>query len=570
MGVNLPCKTIILADNKKWSTIRGSPQLIQWSVGDIHNILGRAGRLGQNQDFGRGILIAEDQREYRQIQGAYLNASLESIKSTFEEKDIAIRILDIVATGFGGTENDIAKFIFQTFAARMWDSPEAKKQIGQHIQEGIEKCVRYGLFTKTSSGSIHATPLGQVCATKQVSIETFGTLAQYISDVTQVDYLDVAFVAAQTYEVGSQYYRGIKWRNYDLRETIYKKLIDLNSEGHLNGLIANAFQRLPSMIDQSQAPQFAIALLAKDILETQQISKAIRDSYGFPAADVRNICENLSWILDTLSGIAEVLKPLLAQDIKVLAHCIQHQVPISCRFLNDLRANINRDEKIRLYEAGFETEDDFLDKKGSDFIGIISPMKTDRIIEEVNRKRIKNHQYWEREHRRRLDAIRSNTGYVEAVYNANGIDLERAIIDLFTTGFANCTVTRITDQKEGEPDLLMTFPDGKKMTVQVTAKQSSTHFVDAKKAGDVIPQSARFHPDGFMCLGRPDFQELAKEQALHQARDMNFKLMPIYILVELFVRTSERKLDANEVAQFLFSTRGYITFEKMQEFSSHA
>jgi hypothetical protein len=144
--------------------------------------------------------------------------------------------------------------------------------------------------------------------------------------------------------------------------------------------------------------------------------------------------------------------------------------------------------------------------------------------------------------------------------------LERAILNLFDTGFADCTVTRITDQKQGEPDLLMTFPNGRKMAIQVTAKQNASQFIDSKKAGDVIPQSARFHPDGFMCLGRPDFQELAKEQAVHQGKDLNFKLVPIYILIELYVQSHEGKIDAAGVAQFLDATRGYITIERIREF----
>ena len=565
-GVNLPCKTVILADNKRWSSIRGGLQEVNWQVGEVRNIFGRAGRLGQNEDFGRGILVAENQRDYRQIQGAYLDAPLESLVSTFENKDIALRILDIVATGFGGKEEEIANFIFQTFAARKWNNPEAKQQIGQYIQAGIEKCVKAKLFKKDPSGNIKATPLGKVCAAKQVSIETFDMLTKYIEGTSELNNLDIAFVGALAEEVRSQYYRGIKWWDSQLRQKVSTKLGDLSSKNELIGKIAEMFPHLPVLIDKNQVPPYAIALLVKDILETQNTAKSIRDTYGFPAAEVRKVCLNLSWILDTLGGISDILKPSLAQDIHILAQCVEYQTPTSCKFLNRIQTNISRDEKIRLIEAGFTTEDDFLEKKGSDFIGIISPAKANRIIEEVNLKRTKDYQYWERDHKRRLDAITINTAYIEAIYTANGTDLERAICDLFGTGFAHCTVTRITDQKKGEPDLLMTFFDGKKMTIQVTAKQNSTQFIDSKKAGDVIPQSARFHPDGYMCIGRPDFQELAKEQALHLAKDTNFKLFPVYSLAELFVLTKEGKIDSESAAQFLSTVRGYVTIEQIRDF----
>ncbi len=565
-GVNLPCKTVVLADNRKWSTIRGSLQQVNWQVGEVYNIFGRAGRLGKNESFGRGILIAENQREYRQIQGTYLNAPFESLESTFENKDIALRILDIVATGFDGKEEDIADFVFQTFAARRWNTAESRQQIGKYIHDGIDKCVQSKLFEKDASENIKATPLGKVCAAKQVLIETFNLLINYIENIGELNSLDVAFVAACAEEVKSPYYRGIKWGNHQLRQIVSTKLNDLASRNELRGNIAAAFQNSP--LDQRHMPSYAIALLSKDILETYSTAKSIRDFYSFRAADVRKVCLNLSWILDTLGAIADILNPLYAPRIQVLAQCIQHQTPTACKFLNQIRANISRDEKIRLVEAGFTTEDDFLEKKGSDFRGIISPAKADRIIEEVNQKRINDSQYWERSHKRRLDAIAMNTTYIEAIYKTNGTELERAICDLFDTGFANCTVTRITDQREGEPDLLMVFPEGKRMTVQVTAKQNITQFIDAKKSGDVIPQSARFHPDGFMCLGRPNFQELAKEQALHLARDMNFKLVPIHILAELYVQTREGKLNADDAARFLFLARGYVTLDQIRELTT--
>lgn len=565
-GVNLPCKTVILADNKRWFFIRGNLQEVNWLVGEVRNIFGRAGRLGQNEDFGRGILIANDHREYRQIQGAYLDAPLESLKSTFENKDIALRVLDIVATGFGGKETEIVEFIFQTFAARKWNDEDAKKQIGKYIRDGIDKCIQGKLFEKATNGDIKATPLGKVCAAKQVSIETFDLLTRYIENYSKFNILDTIFVGALASEVRLHYYRGFKWWNLELRQKVSDKLKKLSVANNLSGRIAEMSATLPELIDQHQIPSYAIALLINDILETDNTSKSIRDFYGFPAADVRKMCLNLSWVLDTMVGIASILKPSLLPDIRILAQCVQYQTPISCRFLNQVQTNINRDEKIRLVKAGFVTEDDFLEKKGSDFVKIIDPAKANRIIEEVNRKRTKDSQYWERDHKRRLDVMTVNTVYADEVYSAQGVELERAILNLFGTGFANCTVTRITDQKKGEPDLLMAFPDGRKITIQVTAKQNAAQFIDSKKAGDVIPQSARFHPDGFMCLGRPDFQELAKEQAVHQGKDLNFKLVPVYILIELYVQFHEKKIDATGVAQFLYTARGYITIERIREF----
>ena len=98
----------------------------------------------------------------------------------------------------------------------------------------------------------------------------------------------------------------------------------------------------------------------------------------------------------------------------------------------------------------------------------------------------------------------------------------------------------------------MTFPDGKKLAVQVTASENPAKYIDAKKAGNVIPQSARFHPDGYICIGRPELQVLAVEQASHLGIDTNFKLIPVCMLAEVFVCNREGKLNDKSCAKFFF------------------
>jgi hypothetical protein len=73
-----------------------------------------------------------------------------------------------------------------------------------------------------------------------------------------------------------------------------------------------------------------------------------------------------------------------------------------------------------------------------------------------------------------------------------------------------------------------------------------------------------------MCIGRPDFQELAREQAMHLSQGMNFKLLPIYVLAELYVQTREGVIDANEAERFLFSARSYLTMAGLRRLSHSA
>lgn len=566
MGVNLPCKTVILGDNNKWGSVRGKIQEVPWAVGEVRNILGRAGRLQKTNDFGRGIFVAADAREVRFVKSQYLSAPLEPLKSAFEQKDIGLRVLDVVATRFAETEVEISRFIFSTFAARNWTNEAAKTQIQTHITEGIRRCLELELMMRKPSGKLVITDLGRVCASKQCSLDTFQSLKQFVQEMTTVDNLDIAFAAAAPDEVSEYFYRGVNWQDGNRNESVRNRLNAWFSENRLFGWIGKAFQKLLKKSDGFRPKEYTMAALSKDLLETHHPTKSICENYRLSGANIRNMAANLSWMVDTLAGITEVLRPQDAGMIQQIADCLQHRVPLECRHLNHLPVPLSRDEKIQLVKAGVKTEDDFLEKVPSDFKGVISPQKAEQIIQKTCQRRQRHHDFSLREHKRRLDVLGFRFTEVEDVYKQKGRDLEAAIERLFATNFAGCSVVRITDQRQAEPDHLLTFPSGEKLTAQTTAKDDNNNFVDSKKAGDVIPQSARFHPNGYICFGRPDFQQLAQEQAGHQAVEHNFKLIPIYVLAELYVRFREGKLSPDRIRAFLLNARGYLNFGALDKF----
>jgi helicase len=143
-------------------------------------------------------------------------------------------------------------------------------------------------------------------------------------------------------------------------------------------------------------------------------------------------------------------------------------------------------------------------------------------------------------------------------------ELESAVEELFNTGFAKCHAQRITEQRSGEPDLLLLFDNGLRYTVQITAKESNTKYVDSQKAGDVIPQSASYDANGFVCIGRPDFETLAREQAGRLGQKYNYKQMPIFVLTELFVLNKEGRISSEDVEKFILNERGYISRDRIQ------
>ncbi|RJX39585.1 hypothetical protein D3P09_09220 [Paenibacillus pinisoli] len=568
MGVNLPCKTVILADHKKWDSSGGTPVNVDWSVGEVRNIFGRAGRLGITSDFGRGIFLVENALQREFIKRTYLNAPLEDFKSAFENRDISLRVLDVVASGYGSTVESIMDFIFKTYAALSWDNESTRKQIVAHINKGIDSCLTYGLFEQSAHAKITITELGKVCAAMGCSIESFSMLVDHVQKTVLLNDLELLYLISKTEEVNGRFYR-IRWSNHELRQKIQARLIDEYSNSGMTGVYLSEYERLVQSgrsLSPSLCASYSMVVLAKDILYSEHSLNSIKQAFGFTSASIRGITLNVSWILEIVYQITNVIKPEFSNEIDRLNKCLTNRSTLTTSFLNSLSNYLTREEKIRLINSGLMSLDEFLEKDSAEFKGVINPTKVDRVIKAINEKRDRNSQFWEKDHVRRIERIGLESLLIKSLYSVQGIEFEHKLCELFGADFIEGTVGRISQQSKGEPDLSMELNNGQVYTIQVTAKEDKTKFIDSKKAGDVIPQSARLNPTGYICLGKPDFQELAIDQASHLAKQHNYKLVPLYALVELFVRVKEGEISTATVTDLLVKFRGYLNISAIDKY----
>ncbi|MGD0030619.1 DEAD/DEAH box helicase [Paenibacillus illinoisensis] len=570
-GVNLPCKTVILADDKKWGQGRSGPQPVNWSVSEVRNIFGRAGRLldGQN-DFGRGIFIASTSRDKETLKRVYLNAPLESLSSALADQNIDRRVLDVVASGFGNNEAEIISFIFKTYAAQSWNSDHTKEQIISYIKAGIQKCLEYELFEVSSSG-IQITELGKICASLGCSIESVSIIEDYLTSAETLDSLEILFASSQTKEVYDTFYRGVNWNSSEFRKKIMGRLDELADTSLLSGICLNEYEKAKSkgFFSTQQFKAFVCALLSFDIINTNESIAHIKRAYGFSTANIRNITLNISWMLEVASRSSTILHPNFTEDIDKINIALIKCSPLSCNHLNSLKIQLTREEKLRLVDKGYKTLDDFLDKESSDFKGIINPKKVDQIIQSIYTNRERNLDYWEADHVRRIDKLTGNTDLLKEVYSAQGLNFEHIVLEFLNIGFLTCHSDRITSQRKGEPDILLYLDGGEKAVIQVTSKEDKTKVVDQRKALEVLVQSEKLTPNIYICLAKPDFHALAIESAIQHARKTNFKLITITCLVELYIRVLEEDLSKEQATAFIQNEKGYLDIKALNRFISN-
>lgn len=560
MGINMPVDNVILADNLRWTVVNGTWAQVPWLCAEVQNLLGRAGRFGKSTTFGRGIVLAATPAEKRQFSHLYLEAAPEPIKSAFMEQDIDRRVLDVVATGFANSEDEVISFLFDTFAGRIWGT--AREPIEKLIREGIQRCIGLELFEKADDGVLRASSLGAICAAQHCSLETFAQIKDYVLSVVHFDHLDVAFAGARTSEVLESIKR-IKWDDSQRNMSIRDRLNRSYADNKLVGLIQKVFAFMMERPTQTPKPEFTIAAVCEEILQSEKTLREICRGFRISGGNLRQMCESVSWMVDIMGAIAGVLRPELSVEFGEVSSCLRKRAPVACRFLDELPAYVSRDERIRLVAKGIQNTEQVLERVPSEFAGIMSATKAERILDHLFSTRSRTHEYWLRDHKRRLDKIGVQFGIIERMYSAKGTELEAVIEELLNTDFVEATAQRITDQNAGEPDILVHFTDGVSFSIQVTAKDSNTKFVDSKKAGDIIPQSVRFGVDGFICVGRPDFETLARENAGHLGSKYNYKQLPVFVLCELFVLFAEKRLGTDEITKLIRDARGYVDVKRL-------
>jgi len=560
MGINMPVDNVILADNLRWTVLNGAWVQVPWPCAEVQNLLGRAGRFGQSTTFGRGIILAETPAEKRKFSHLYFESVPAPLKSAFMEQDIDRRVLDVVATGFANSEQEIASFLFDTFAGRTWLT--SREPVEQLIHDGIKRCLELELFEREASGHIRATALGSICAAQHCSLETFSKIKEYVLSVTQFDHLDVAFAGARTSEVVDSI-RRIKWDDPQRTLSIRERLNRSYTDNKLVGLIQKVFAFLIERPTQTPKPEFTIAAVCEEILQSDRPLREICRGFRISGGNLRQMCESVSWMVDIMKAISGVLRPELSVEFGEVSACLLKRAPVSCRLLDELPSYVSRDERIRLLAGGIQNTEQVLERAPSEFASIMSASKAEKVLDHLASTRNRTYDYWLRDHKRRLDKVGAQFGIIERAYSATGTDLEVVIDEMMNTDFIEATPQRITDQNTGEPDLLLHFQDGVSFSIQVTAKDSNMKFVDSKKAGDVIPQSARFGVDGFICIGRPDFETLARENAGPLGAKYNYKQVPVFVLCELFVLFSERRYSASHITKVIREARGYIDVRRL-------
>jgi helicase len=561
MGVNLPAKTVVIADTMEWV---GASQQEPIAVGTYRNMAGRAGRYAFRDEFGRAILLAPTPRDRESYERMYIYGPAEAFTSRLAASPVELQVLDLVATKLCTNEGELVDFLRNTFEGfHTWAVRGAEEDLGRLVKAAVDLCCAQELMIRGARGRLSATRLGEICVSKGFSIEGFITLLDWLQGRGPLSVVDSLFLATLT-DDAMQFRFPLSTQEF--RQGVYLGRLEDLLQGES---VAEFLLRwgIPH-IRYETVKKIKVVLAAHEWVNGRR-TREIERAFQVRAGSLRNMGGTLSWVMDVMAGIAAQVgaDPTMPKALGQLSEQLAHGVTAEGLFLARLNVpGLGREGISRLLAAGFTSEDQILDAPAGAFQGIIQARVAGRLREAIERRVANTLDRRKREHIRRIEAAQGDGQLVRNLYEREGEELERVVADLLRPPFYENLCERIAIQREGEPDLLLHAGD-RPLAVQITAREAGQ--VKMKRAVEVVGQSARFQPSGYIVIGRPEFHALALQAARdHATAGTNFKLITIADLCEMYIRFLEDRLDAARVAQILTQERGVIDGQIIDRYST--
>jgi replicative superfamily II helicase len=568
MGVNLPASSVIIAKPSKWIK---SPKWkeVPLSVAEYRNMCGRAGRYGLTKDsFGKSFLIAPSGIDLPTLFASYVELPPEPLTSQLFKRPMADLLLKTLASNLCDTADGCFRFLKKTYAAMEHIRNElGEKEVQVAIDRELNRLLEHGLIEERKKGHLSTTALGMVCAASGHLVESFVAILEGVKKMEPTA-LDVAYLTSQTKEAGPDAV-GLR-----LPTEEYKNSTKRYADGVVQAETAEPSTLtagLVAALSISNRPDWDVVHRLKyQCIAYAYVSgiasKIIEDRFSASAGKARAIGSNCSWVADTAAKIAWALNRLeAAKKYERISERFIHGCTDGALLVASASHALHRAEREQLIQAGF---DSLVKIVQTPAIEIAKSARIERRhVEEFQKDIIEvlgESLGVEQRQIARLTGLGKPTKLVEELYAIKGTALEQVVEQMLTPPFCSLSVSRIASQREGEADLKLILSNGQHGIAQITAKDLPTDKVGINKSISILTQSPELKPKVHICFGRPDFLPDAIKKADEHARNgHNIKLIPLFVLAEMYVLFQEGKLSATSVAEILEMKTGYISLKSI-------
>lgn len=292
MGVNLPAKNVFLETQKYlYSPDCDRSVLIPISKGEFENMSGRAGRFGEEKEFGRSLVIAPNRLQSELLWDRYIrggNGDSPSAKGTVALPEI---MLDLVVSGSATDFSSLQGGLVEV--CRLHGAKEASTA---EIENGLSRVLELRLLEATSSG-FRRTKLGEAFSSSGIRLGTGRDILDLLPGGEGFTVADWVFHLCGTPD-GEEVYLPV--REIERKRGYFRGALgEEASSPELARLISGE-----TVGSTREVRHLKVALILSDWLKeipTIEIEK----KYQVLSGTIRRIAERMSWLLRAVISLGE-------------------------------------------------------------------------------------------------------------------------------------------------------------------------------------------------------------------------------------------------------------------------
>lgn len=359
MGVNLPARTVFIETLKfENGDFADKGVLVPLTWNEYENMSGRAGRFGLEKDFGRSMLLANNQFHFDSLWNKYIEGKEEKLIPVLGKMDLENILLDLISSGLAKDYSGLERILLSSYSAMSGTeiSPDGGLKISA-TKEKISELLEEQILTSDEKDRLSVTTLGKAIALQGIKCETGIQIKNKLAKGTTLEPVNWFYELLKT-EDGERIYTYLSF--YEIDNRIYQNKLKGRS-----GRIVSLDEELRGMLEDSaqsslkQLSRLKLSLLFSDWITPVPIND-LENEYGLRSGFISQAAQELAWLLDSASTIARVMNSEngIVKFLRDLAMQVQFGINTDMIELAKLRIpGLGRDCLWKLFQKGISSKE---------------------------------------------------------------------------------------------------------------------------------------------------------------------------------------------------------------------
>ncbi|MCD6162742.1 MAG: DEAD/DEAH box helicase [candidate division Zixibacteria bacterium] len=373
LGVNLPSRNVFIEAVKYYDGFNGEAVLKPLMMYDYNQISGRAGRLGLEKDFGRAIIIADDETRKELLWDSYIYGMSAPVVEPFDTEKLASLLLKWISCGLVKDDNDTKYYLSNCLRGY-------RESFGSLAVNAVYELLNKYNFIKYKGCRLCCTNLGRVAAGYNIDLNSAALIHEQFSKYSYEDnllsWLFFFTTIPRMYKlqrtVGASFQCAVGSPNPTAYCDIINKTLADYDETPV-GLLAKYLENPDSSISPGMIQTFL--LLTEIIAPAPTIEIEMKYNAGW--GRIKNIGEQYANIMRATADIGEGCGLIQNKKKNLLnyAECLYHGLPSESLIFARLKISLlERDFILRLNNAGIAVPSDVVNS-GFDIISTLLPYR---------------------------------------------------------------------------------------------------------------------------------------------------------------------------------------------------